>query len=271
MTKSNLLTWLILPLFLTSCNLFGGLSSPSNDPQHLVSARACLDRGDYDCARTHYQALSKNYNDIQISEASLTTLAQNRIFSITDLVGSLGTALGNATSLSFLAQSLAAKGILSGSYRTIIKTVYDNDSAIVEPNLKSFSKFLASVAMFNETLANAIGPSGKLAASDIVDKTNLAACKAGGACNLSCTAPAGTGLTFDSTDTTSFTTPGSDWSGPATIQKLIVAASEASTELAIFTNGSSSNQGILSALQSLGKVSGAENCVRYLLLQNLSL
>ena len=75
---------LSLACLLTACNLYGGLSKPANDEQYLVAARACLDRGDYACAKENYQALSTNYNDVRISETGLTTLAETRIFSISD-------------------------------------------------------------------------------------------------------------------------------------------------------------------------------------------
>ena len=274
---------LVLVFVLSACNLYGGLSHPGNDEQYLSAARACLDHGDYTCAKENYQALSSAYQDVQISELGLTTLAQNNIFSISDLVSSLGSNLGDASSFAFLAEKLATRGITNGTYRTSLKAVYDNDSAIIEPNLRAFSKFIAALGMFNEVLANAVGADGRLTATDIVNPATLAACRANGnnpanpsSCvfNLTnCAAPPGTAFTFNAGDTSNMNaTSGlaSDWSGAANVQKLLQAASAASSQLAVFTHGSS-NQGLLNTINSLAGISAAEPCTRYLLIQLLNL
>ncbi len=267
-------------LILSACNLYGGLDKPGSDPQYLIAARACLDRGDYACAKENYQALSSAFNDVKVSETGLTTLAENNIFSISDLVSSLGSNLGGAASFSILAEALASRGITAGTYRTTLKTVYDNNAAIGEANLRAFSRFIAALGMFNEVLANAVGADGKLTAGDIVNPSTLAACRAGGTapgnpsgCVLNavnCAAPSGTALTYDGADAASMSTVGSDWSGPATIQKMIRAASAASTELSVFANASS-NDGLLSTINQLATISGGEACTRFLLIQFLNL
>ncbi len=264
---------LLLTLSLTACNLYGGLSKPGNDQQYLLAARSCLDRGDYACAKENYNALSASFDDVKISETSLTIFAENNIFSISELVGSLGTNIGSASSFKTLAESLAQKGVTSGDYRTIIKTRYDADSSITDAKLKAFAKFIAALSMFNEVLANAVGADGSLTASDIVTAANVTACKAGSACDPNCTAPTGTAMTYNSSDTSDLTLATSttnDWSGAATIQKLVKAASEAQTEMNIFAP-TSTNQGLLKAIQDLASISGAEPCARKLLIDYLAL
>jgi hypothetical protein len=276
MTKTRLLSFSILPLLMMSCNLYGGLSKPSNDQQYLVAARACLDHGDYECARQNYEALSNSYNDIKISEGSLNSLAEGNIFSISDLVGSLGTNLGSASSFTFLAEALATRGVIGGAQRTVIKTAYDNDTSIQEPKLKAFSKFIAALAMLNEVLGNAVGADGKLSASDIVDASAVTACKAqAGAllCNA-CTHATITQFTYNAGDASDMnTTAGAnaDWSGPATIQKFLNAATSASTQYSAFASGST-DAGLLKAIQQLSALGvAAEDCVRYGIINILGL
>ena len=232
-----------LVLLLSACNLYGGLSKPSNDQQYLLAARSCLDRGDFTCAKENYEALSSSYEDVKLSETTLTVFAQNGIFSISDLVGTLGSDLGSASSFTSLAEILAGRSVTAGTYRTIIKAQYDADAGISDTKLKAFTKFIAAVSMFNEVLANAVGTDGVLTASDIVISTGVSTCKNSGVtCDPSCAAPTGTALTYDATDVSDLTLAAStsnDWSGQATIQKLIRAASEASTELNIFASSSS--------------------------------
>ena len=272
MKKSLLGMIAMLPLFTTGCNLFGGLSSPSNDAQYLDAARACLDQGNYDCAQKNYEALSNSYNDVKISEEGLTTLASQNIFSISDLVESLGTNLGSAASFSILAVAMEQRGITNGSYRTTIKQIYDNDAGINDIKLQAFSKFLTSLAMLNELLANAVGSDGQLTASDIVaDPTT---CKtSNGADTVACAAPSGTAVTYNSNDTASMTVAGNGtgngaWDGTPTIQKLITAAVETSSEFSVFASGST-NQSLLDAIQKISHLNAgvataaAEAAVRY--------
>jgi hypothetical protein len=276
--------FLLIPLFLSACNLYGGLSKPSNDDQYLVAARSCLDHGDYECARQNYNALSASYVDIAVSEGSLNTLAQNQIFSITDLVSSLGSGLGSGSSFSFLAEALAVRGVTTGSARTTIKTVFDNDAVILDPKLKSFSQFLAALAMVNQVLANAVGTDGKLTAGDIVTPSAVTACKASndcGAClatnvGCQCTTPAGTALTYNNGDLTNFSSSPATWAGSATIQKLIQAAIQTTTSLTAFSGGSN---GLGPSLQAISALStnallagaGPEACVRQQLISILGL
>jgi hypothetical protein len=284
MIKLRSSLFLVLALFLTSCNLYGGLSKPSDDNQYLIAARSCLDHGDYDCARQNYNALSSSYSDVAISEGSLNTLAQGNIFSIADLVNSLGSSTGGAQSFSLLADALALRGVTTGATRSTIKTVYDNDAGIHDSKLKAFSRFIAALAMFNDVLANAVGSDGKLTASDIVTSANVTACKTGDDCGAvclaggggacSCNAPAGTQLTYVGADATNFASSAATWAGAATIQKLVAAATESSNQLSAFggSNGFGSSLNQLKTILTLGAgAAGGEQCTRKLLIQYLSL
>jgi hypothetical protein len=265
MIKTTSLGLVLISFLLTGCNLFGGLSNPSNDAQYLVAARACLDHGDYDCAFENYKKLSSAYSDTAIAETSLTTLAEQKIFSISDLIGSLGDNLGSAASFAILAEGMAKKSITSGTYRNTIKTIYDNNGAIVDSHLKAFSRFLNALAMFNEVLANAVGADGRLTASDLVSVPSCVQ-----SAPLTCTAPAGTALTYDGADTTDFTSSAATWAGAATIQKLLAAATETSTQY-VALGGHANDQGILNTINLIKALSGSEGTVRAGLVTVLSL
>jgi hypothetical protein len=267
--KISLLSFLvILPLVMSGCNLYGGLSKPSDDNQYLVAARACLDSGDYTCAINNYNALSSQFNDEKVSELGLTLLAQGNIFSISDLVASLGDNLGSSASFAFLAVALQQRGVTGGAARTTIKQVYDSDSGITDDTkLLAFSRFIATLAMLNEVLANAVGADGTLTAADLV--ANPATCNSSaGGDSVACGKPAGSAFTYDPSDHSAFTTTGTsgtaDWSGPATIQKLVSAAAQTATEFSQFGSGNT-NQSLLDAIQTLSNVDLAqeEGYVRY--------
>lgn len=271
---SVLLGPVLLSFFLSSCNLYGGLSSPSNDEQYLIAARACFDRGDYQCSQDNYAALSSNYNDAKVSENSLSLLAQANIFSISDLVRSLGTNLGSPASFAILAETLAGRNIIDGAHRTTIKKAYDDDSKINDGHLKAFSKFLAALAMFNELLANAVGPDGKLTVTDIVTSASLSNCKSTLGALGSCVAPAGTTLGDVPGDNgLSLATAGTDWSGPASTQKLITTVIELATEFGFFS-GSNQNDGLIVYLKQIQTLAGggaSDSINRYAIITALNL
>jgi hypothetical protein len=253
----------LLPL--AGCNLFGGLSSPSSDPQYLVAARACLDRGDYQCALDNYRALSGNQNDIKVSETSLTQLAQANIFSFSDLISSLGGATGSGGSFATMANDLARRGAASETNRLLIQSIYTNNSQInpLDPNdkLRAFSKFLAAISMVNEILAEIAGPDHTLTASDIV--ANPSACNS---CNSSCNV--GTTNVLGTSATPSGVGIITGWSGTVSLQMLIAAAQAADDNAVIFKGGSSSNNsGIFSAMNSLLGIPGGDNCIREKIVQ----
>ncbi len=252
---------LLLPF--AGCNLFTKLSSPSNDAQHLVAARTCLDRGDYDCALRHYQALSDAQNDIRVSETSLTVLAQLKLFSFSDLVGSLGSSNGSGSSFVTMANDLARRGAASEANRLRIQEIYVSNAQIAEPSLRAFSKFIAALAMVNELLAEIAGPDQTLRASDVV-KTPTS-CDASSCADVMqdvCDSPllATAGV---------WTAPGpasldseTDWNGTASLQMLIKAANEADTQMQLFRGGSA-NSGIFDSINTLAGLGAiAEPCLR---------
>jgi hypothetical protein len=232
-------------LSLSACNLYGGLSKPSNDEQHLDAARACLDDNDYPCALEHYQALSDSYADIRINESSLAQLAQAQVFSFSDLITSLGTSLGNGRTLSAMAELIASRNAATSSNRILIQQTYANNGSIAQGNtgskLRAFSRFISALSMYNAVLASAVGADGVLTASDISagDCANdINAC--GPTANLPDTA----GVGQDPSDLNSPT----NWSSTPSMEMLWTALSAADSDAADFTG---SQSGILSSINEI--------------------
>ena len=230
-----------LLIALSGCNLYGGLSNPSNDEQHLDAARACLDRSDFPCALEHYQALSDSYADIRINETSLAQLSQARVFSFSDLISSLGTSLGSGRTLTSMAELIASRNVATAANRVLIQSTYANNSAIsnANPKLRAFSQFISAITMFNAVLAEAAGADGILSASDIV--TTPTAC-AGDA--LQCFATAGLP---DGATNPDLTAP-ADWDGTASLNMLWSALDTAEQRIGEFTGNQT---GILSSINEL--------------------
>ncbi|MBU6154018.1 MAG: hypothetical protein KGP28_06925 [Bdellovibrionales bacterium] len=234
-----------IPFLLSACNLFGGLSSPSNDEQHLVAARACLDRNDYPCALDHYRALSDSLSDIKINETSLAQLGQAQVFSFSDLITSLGTSLGNGKTFSSMAELIARRNVATSASRVLIQQTYANNDQISlqNPKLKAFSKFISALAMFNTVLASAAGPDGVLTASDIASGGIACATDATPtlvACGSTANLPDGGNNPIMSAS--------ANWSGTPALDMLFNALNAANTEI---VNFSGSGSGILSAIAAL--------------------
>lgn len=264
-------------LAIPACNLFGGLSKPSNDEQYLIAARACLDQGDYSCALSHYEALSNSKIDEKLSEKSLTTLAQNGIFSFSDLIGTLGSSRGGGASFSSLGNLLAQRGKTTSAIRQIIQETYAQNNGIQRAELRAFSKFISSLAMFNSILGTIAGADGLLTASDIVSSPTgctVTTCfaQAAGAC----AAASGNVANFSSASPallTNMNTLG-DWTGTTDLTMLLSAAKTTQTHIGEFASGAGG--GIFDAIDqilSLGAGTAAEvsACVRAQLIQTLSI
>lgn len=250
MAKYNLLLLAGL-LSLTSCNLWGGIDSPSGDEQLLSAARGCLDRGKYDCALENYAKLSDSQADVRIAETALVSMAQDGIFSTEDLIKSLGNSRGDATSFTQIANFIAERGKTAATYRITLDRLFVESQSIVNSSLRNYTQFLIATAMTNQILASIAGDS-QLTADDISSNPNN--CRALAA---SCSdpgsfpefSPGGTPTTWTGASTNS------QWGNPPSMGMLFTAASIAENR---FSNigGSGSGQGIVSALGQIGGYSG---------------
>jgi hypothetical protein len=257
-------------LNLSACNLFGGIDKPKGDLQLLDAARACLDQGDFICAKEYYQYLSQSYHDVKTSEGSLAILGENNIFFISDLISSLGSGTGGASTLIALSQTLKARGKTDPSTFLIIQKTYERDLQINDLTLKAFSQFISSVAMMSAILANAVGPDQLLTASDLASTPstckglNSATCTASATCNDA----AGGSLPDGVGDVVSMESA-SNWNGDASIIKFQAAAAAADTASNQLITGSS---GIFAAISLISQITGATDqqkarCTRMYLLQ----
>ncbi len=164
-------------VLLSSCNAFEAFDSPSNDAQYLSAARACFDRGDLECARENYQALSENEADIKNAELSLAILDEAGITMSTFLSAFAGG--GDAGAINSLAEAVAdTEGGASVTKRNLILEALQAADGIEDQNLRGFTRFLASLSLFAEVLAEIAGTNGLLESSDLASNGN--ACKAGG-------------------------------------------------------------------------------------------
>ena len=249
---------------LTGCmNLYGAVDKPSGDPQLLSAARACFDRGDYVCAKEYYQQVSNSSADARTSELVLTTLAENNIFTMGDLITALGTGRGGKETFRTLSQTMAARGKLGAETRQLISVQYQNASGIADPYLRAFTQFVSSTAMFSVVLGNAVAADGILTNTDLV--VNPATCATvGGGCTVAGSCAVGTGTDLTSTTTSASMSVTANWSGPATLGQLIGAAVAAESTLNTLNGGGSS--GTFAVIQQLSGVSGLAGCIRQQLL-----
>lgn len=260
---------LLTTLTLSSCNLFGGIDKPSGDIQLLDAARACLDQGDFVCAQEYYQKISNGSYDAKMSEGSLVMLAENNIFFMSDLISSLGSGIGGASSLIALAQTFRSRDKTDSTTFTIIQRTYGRTLWISEPTLKAYYRFISSLAMMSAVLAGPVGPDGVLTASDLAATPstckglNAATCAASATCN-----DAASGYFPDGNEV--ITMDDTYWLGNTSTKKFraaAAAADAASSDLGI-------SSGIFGAIASISAVTGANNqeearCTRMYLLQTL--
>lgn len=271
MKNIYLLTGLLPLLF--SCNLYQGIDSPSGDEQLISAARGCLDAGKFDCAKDYYQQLSNSSEDIKLSELALTQLAQDDVFSISDLISTLGSGRGDGNTFTLLANMVSLRGKSSSGIRTRIQKAYADASQIQDPSLRGYIRFVTSLAMFNNILAYAAGNGNELKANDLAQ--NAQACvSAGTACAsfptpaAACNAPTTGRLASTSGTVPTNLNTAANWDAEPTLvhlEKAAAAADAASQEM----TGSSSSSGILAAMSEMGNLPGADHCKRQVIVKTL--
>lgn len=230
-----------LLLMLTSCtfNIFAPLDSPSGDPQLLSTARAALDRGDFVTAAKDYQALSTADADIAASEQAFMLLDQSGA-GMMAFASAFGTGGGNAgKAIVAIANGIGSSVGGSAATRLNIFHAFNETKNITDPTLRGLVRFLTSLALIAETLAESAHLAGSFVGADIV--TNVAGCAAAGPSGLTgcalasaCQPPAQSKLpsgsgTFDlktATDTTM-----SDAANAPTLTLIQAAIAEINTAL----------------------------------------
>lgn len=184
-------------LSVSSCNVFDPLDSPGNDAQYLSAARACFDRGDFDCASKYYAMLSDPYADTVNAEQSFMTLDKQgaSMAAYMEFIGNL-TENGFGSALTAFANRLT--GGAGAEKRQTIWNIYNaaNTGKITNPDLKNFVVFISSLALVGEILAETAQGNSSLLPSDIATSSSVCtasttACGAGAA---TCNPPSGSTL-----------------------------------------------------------------------------
>jgi hypothetical protein len=156
-------------------NLFAPMDSPHTDTQNLSAARAAFDRGDYADALKYYQALSGSYADIQASEEAFMQLAQAGV-PMSAFIGGFGDGgkhPGNGVTV--MASNVDSSGSTGINSRQAILTAYSNAANISNTQLQGITRFLASLALISEVLAEG-GTAGASNFSAAQITTNAVTC-----------------------------------------------------------------------------------------------
>jgi hypothetical protein len=158
----TLLLW--IPLF-SGCNIFGPLDTPSGDAQILAAARACFDQQDYSCATRYYSQLSSS-SDQAVAEDILATLADNGATAGVFINAVLESSSNGGKLITKLAGSLTA---YSGqTSRISLFHAFQKYSHISNNHLKNLMRFLASLSLISEILAETSTHSGIYQSTDLV-------------------------------------------------------------------------------------------------------
>ncbi|MCM2277216.1 MAG: hypothetical protein NDJ89_04015 [Oligoflexia bacterium] len=186
---------LALAVLAGGCNVFKSFDSPDGDAQLLSAARACFDRGDLECAKTHYQNLSADSADFSASEQAYITLQEQGMGmdAFMEFVGN--GAQGEA--LTTLGEQLAEAGAGENKRLAIHGAYLKKDSVTSDAELQAFVEFLGALGLLAEILGEASGADGLLQKGDIVatPSTCSAAGELGCAATPACDNPAGGKIT----------------------------------------------------------------------------
>jgi hypothetical protein len=163
---SKALALSLLSLFfsftLTGCNLYGGIDSPSGDEQILSAARACLDDGDFECAKNYYKQLSSSSNDVGQSEQAFAEFDEQNA-SMKNFAAAFGKGTGDiGQSLAKLAGLIASDGKAGQARRIALFNAFKRIDNVQESHLKALVQFLGGISFAAELLAEdaEIGPDG---------------------------------------------------------------------------------------------------------------
>jgi hypothetical protein len=163
-------------LALSACNIFDPLDSPTSDVQRLSAARACFDKGDIECARTHYAALSNDMADIRNSEEAFLALE-----AVNAGMGAFIRAFGSGDSRTGAAITSVANSIgsnASRATRVAIFAAYVKANSVTDTRLKGLGRFVTSLALASAYLAETAATKGDLRKSDLA--ANATACQTAG-------------------------------------------------------------------------------------------
>lgn len=161
---------LALPIFLfiSGCNVYSGIDTPSGDAQILDKANTCLDANDFACATKWFKMLSPAQSDQEYFSLSIIALDQAGITTSSFIVDASTNTSNAGAFLNGLVSAIYANQIGATSRLTLFHA-YQNYLKINNPSLQAFTRFLTSAALFSEILAEAATTPGTLKTSDLVN------------------------------------------------------------------------------------------------------
>jgi hypothetical protein len=161
----------LISIFVSGCNLFGGLDKPSGDTQVLSAARACFDQGNFECSSKYYSQLSPSASDQGFSESAFELLAQTGI-TVSDFMDAVISGESNAGKLI----TRLSNGIVPSageSTRLAIFQAYKKISSIQDTRTKGLIRFVTSISLMAAILAEDAGATGTLQRIDLVKDPTL--------------------------------------------------------------------------------------------------
>ncbi len=182
-TQLILLT-LALATASTGCNILSFLDQPGSSEQFLSRARACMDKGDYACARENYANYAKSPGDEldhAKSEHAFAILAAEGV-EIGDFYNAL-TATSNSTgsgaSVNTLANQLATLTPGEAKRQALFEAFQlAADISDASRELRGLTRLVTSMSLLSEMMAETAGTDGLDASDYISDPTacSLADC-----------------------------------------------------------------------------------------------
>lgn len=156
------------------CNALSFIDSPSGDQQILAAARACFDKGNFDCASKFYGQLSNASSDNANSEGAFEILSQNGVSVAVFMSAVISGSSSGGKLVTTLANSLTSNA--SETTRLNIFHAYQKNSLINDTKVRGLIRFITALSLMAEILAEDAGTDGKLNQSDIA--TNATGCLA---------------------------------------------------------------------------------------------
>jgi hypothetical protein len=160
---------------LSGCNFLSWMDSPSGDEQILSRARACFDKGDFECAYENYTTLeTTSLADIAISEKAFAELDQEGAG-----MGPFMTSFYNGSGgpgITKLANRILSYGAgPSIARRVTMYQAYRRHLSITDPQIKGLVHFVASVSLMAEIMAEEAQALGSVVNRALI-ANNPAAC-----------------------------------------------------------------------------------------------
>lgn len=253
-------------LGLSGClNVFSPFDKPGGDAQLLSAARACFDKGDFNCAQNYYSQLSSADADVKTEEQAILVLAQNgaTMAQFMNFVGNL-TDLNGGKAITIFANGMIPKAGLAS--REALWNAWQSYKNISNTDMSFFVQFIGALSLAAEIMAESAAGGSTVGQNDIVN--NASSCTTSGcAANAACGAPSNGQLTEGPAYDITTTLPSNAVATSRQFFDMITAAETALQNLSqggkfsnVFNTFQSITQGISSS--QLDTLSAVDYCFR---------